>query len=189
MAGADKAARVSTRAIGFNRLGFQDPGRDVQGMDVLLSDHIAGKRCIQSPGPHQQFRVLRVPAEYRVGAVKRVAAMVGRLGQSQFANHPVMHMLDGSLVIRHGPGLKIDQEYLLAARGRFARTLDGKATRNIYCQGLRQINMLSGGDTGCRLLGMKVGRADDHHRVQVLFQQPEIPLEGGEPACFRHPQL
>ena len=88
-----------------------------------------------------------------------------------------------------GAGLEIDLEAKLL-RGRLLAALgDGLAAGHVHGYGFGQIDVLAGLDGGGRLLRMKIRRAFDDDRVELLLQQPAIAGEPGEAAGGRHVEL
>ena len=71
-----KLALAAAGAIGADRLGVEHPGGDVQRMDVLLGDDVAGEQAIHAPGAQADLGVLRVLAQELVHAAPRRAALV-----------------------------------------------------------------------------------------------------------------
>ena len=75
--------------------------------------------------------------------------------------------------------MEIDQETKLLRGGLLAALGDGQAAGHIHGDRLGQVNVLAGVHGGGGLLRMEIGRAFDHHRVELLLQQLAVAGEPG----------
>ena len=114
----------------------------------------------------------------------RTALVIG-FDRHDLADLAVVHGLHRLLVELVGARLEIHQEAELLRGGLLAALGDGLAAGHIHGNRLGQIDMLARLDSGGGLFGMEVGRALDHHGVELLLQQlaitgkPGIAVGGG----------
>jgi len=158
-------------------------------MDVLLRQHVAGQHAVDRPRPQPRLRMLRVFAELSVHAGEIQVALVGRVGIDDPADLAGVDAFHDLLVGRMGPGLEIREERQLLRGRLLAAVGDRLAAGNVHGDRFGEIDMLAGGDRGGGLLGMEVGRALDHHGVQLLVDQLLVAGESGKPLVRRHAEL
>src|ERR1019366_5981218 len=73
---ACRLALAAAGAIGAQRLGVEHPAGDIERVDVLLRDHIAGEKAINAPGTQAHLGILWVLAQELVHAGPRLAGLV-----------------------------------------------------------------------------------------------------------------
>ena len=172
------AGRLAAGADGLDGVRPGEPGGHVDGVDVLLDDHVAAEGAGLIPGAEPLLRGGR-------------GAVVVHAGGPGIARHAALQPADRTLVDPPqrlvvevvGPGLEVDQVDELPGRGLPARLGDGHAAGHVHGHRLGEVDVLAGLDRGRGLLGMEVGRALDHHRVERRVEQPLVARERRVPAA------
>ena len=163
-----RAHLVAAGAAGAQRIGVDDPGDQVQRMNALLDNEVAGERQHVIP-----------TAQLLLGRRRRHAASAARpripgLGHDERPHRALVNLPDRLAKMLIGAGLEIHQEHLLLRRGALARRGNRLAAGRIHRDRLGQIDMLARVHGGGGVYRVEIGRRLDDHRVELAFQQPLV---------------
>ena len=168
-------------AVGLDGGRVDDPGGDVQGMDELFGDDVAGKNAIEPPGTDLAFRVVGI-----IAASPDLPAVVDGLAGDDVADIAGMHAANRLLEELAGAGLEIDQHDAFFL-GPFAAGVGHRlATGHIDGDWLGAVDVAAGIDSGDGVLGMEVRRGFDHDRIRPSVQQPLVARQAAEGLALGH---
>src|SRR5262249_3466917 len=162
---------------------IENPGGNVDAVDVLLRNNITGKNSVHAPGSQTTLRVLRAGAEILNLFHPGRPGDVGRFATDKPADGAALRPFHRLLIERLGAGLKVDQKAALAGSGLFTACGDALTAGYIDCNGLGEIDVHARVHGRSRLLGMKIRRALNHHRIHLAVEDFLVTRKAGVTTC------
>ena len=169
---ADIDARLAAAgALRLDRVRLQVPVRDVDHVDVLLDDDVAGQRLVEDP----------VAQARRRGALRglrlQAAGVVVDVPEHRRADVAAMHARGRFAKERVAARLEVHEHVARRPCG-FDGTLDREAAGHVDRDRLGQVEVLAGLQHGNRLLGMEVRRAFDGHGIELADRRDACSRPG-----------
>ena len=170
-------ARAAARAHRLHRVPLQEPVGDVDDVDVLLHDDVAGQRLVVDP-------VAQAPLGGRGGRPVGPVDGRGEVVDLPRDGRPDLALVDPLRELDVGRGvadLEADREAQLLRPRLLAEGHHPLAPRDVHPHRLLEVDVLARGEGGLAVGGVEPRRARDVHRVHVLAVEERLvglqPLE------------
>src|SRR6266852_3663418 len=146
---------------GLERMPFENPVTDVDYVNVLLDDDVAGKRAVVDPVAQAALRGRRVGP----GRAIDVAGEIVRFAADEVAERAAVNAAD-----------KFDKRRAVANLE--ADFGDTQRARYVHSHWLLEIDVFARGDDGFEMLGVIVGRCGDDNRIHFLGKRDLLVSAG-----------